>query len=214
MSHIQTKQTVTQLLEMEYPLSLSELENHRQEILNKYEKKMEMMSEFYSELDVIYEEREKFSLHWAYKNASFQLNKHLQQIDQHIQENTVTEPRMVELTKSIRHDVKGASNRYNYLSKTTLALDIIISVLLILGVTMLAQSIEGNLESILLTTAFIGGIALSKVSLDRFLIIPYIDEWGWTRYHDLTHEIEAKTSKILAFKIAVEIDIHEKELLR
>ena len=213
MSHMKTKQTVVQLLEMEYP-SLDTLEDHRQEILNRYERKMEKMSEFYSDLDVIYEEREKFSLHWAYKNASYQLNQQLQQIDQHIQEKMPTDPRMVKLTKSIRNDVKTASNRYDYLSKSTLALDIIISVFLILGVTMLAQSIEGNLESILLTTAFIGGIALSKVSLDRFLIIPYIDEWGWNRYHDLTHEIEAKTSKILAYKIAIEIDIHEKELLR
>ena len=110
----------------------------------------------------------------------------------------------------------SAANMYSYLSRITLGIDIVISVLLILGVTLLAQTIERNLESYIIVIGFIALIALVKVSLDRFLIIPRIDEWGWNRYHKLTHVIEKKTSQIIAYKMNLQLkqlsDLDEQKL--
>ena len=155
------------------------------ELSHRAYEKINKVESFFTELDDIYENRERHSLHWAFDNASTKINAQLDRIDTHqiqydINDQTVTD---------LKYGFTKASNKYNLLSRITLILDVVISVFLILGVTLISQQIEQTLESFFVVTFFIGLMALMKVSLDRFYIIPKIDAWGWEKYHNLTHRV-------------------------
>ncbi|MFW9994503.1 MAG: hypothetical protein ACFFD4_20835 [Candidatus Odinarchaeota archaeon] len=93
-----------------------------------------------------------------------------------------------ESTSGKRKLVTLGTGRKSGLSKkcgTFSLLDIVISVFLILVVTQISHGV--HLEDILLTAFFIGGLALVKVSLDRFFIIPRLNNWGWRFFSRSIH---------------------------
>lgn len=135
------------------------------------------------ELHEIYLNRERFSLHWAFKKANESVIIRQEKIGQKI-ESIIPDYKEIFANTSNRTKlrVRRTRNIFNFFSFLISFLDIAISVALILLVTFLSQKIEHMIESVLLNILFIGIIALVKVSLDRFVIIPMIDRWGWKQY--------------------------------
>ncbi len=135
------------------------------------------------ELHEIYLNRERYDLHWAFKKANETVIVRQEKIGQKI-ESIIPDYKEIfaNTSKRTKHRVKGTKNIFTFFSLFISFLDIAVSVALILLVTFLSQKIEHMIESILLNILFIGLIALAKVSLDRFVIIPMIDRWGWKQY--------------------------------
>ena len=135
------------------------------------------------ELHEIYLNKERYDLHWAFKQANESILYRQEKINKKIEEKIPNFKEIVSTTsRKTKLRVKRIRNTFNSLSFLVSFIDIIISVALILLVTMLSQQIESLIESVLLNILFVGLIALVKVSLDRFVIIPRIDKWGWKMY--------------------------------
>jgi len=135
------------------------------------------------ELHGIYLNNERYDLHWGFKKANESIVVGQEKISKKI-EGLIPDYKEIFANTSRRTKlrVKRTRNIFNFLSVFISFIDIVISVGLILLVTFLSQEIESMIESVLLNILFIGLIALAKVSLDRFVIIPQIDRWGWKQY--------------------------------
>lgn len=70
------------------------------------------------------------------------------------------------------------SRRFSLLSSAVSFLDIIVSVALILIVTILSHLGDKVFDTVLISTLFIGVVALTKVTVDCFAIMPLIDRYG------------------------------------
>ncbi|MHA1308652.1 MAG: hypothetical protein ACTSQN_15280, partial [Candidatus Heimdallarchaeota archaeon] len=135
------------------------------------------------ELHEIYLNRERYDLHWAFKRANESIIVRQEKISKKIHSKIPSYKEiLVNTDKRTKLRVKRTRNIFNFLSILISVIDIAVSVALILLVTFLSQHIESLIESVLLNILFIGLIALAKVSLDRFVIIPQIDRWGWKQY--------------------------------
>lgn len=153
------------------------------DLLESKEKITSQSEEVCRELHEIYLNRERYDLHWAFKRANESVIVRQDKIGKKI-ESIIPDYKEIFINTSKRTKLKVRRNRniFNFFSIFISVLDIAVSVALILLVTFLSQRIEHLIESVLLNILFIGLIALAKVSLDRFVIIPWIDRWGWKQY--------------------------------
>ncbi|MFX0171600.1 MAG: hypothetical protein ACFE9L_06750 [Candidatus Hodarchaeota archaeon] len=87
------------------------------------------------------------------------------------------------MEKQAKRRVNRFSRVFPLLNHGVSLLDILISVILILVATQISHEAGYYFDTILLSTLFIVFVALTKISLDRFFIIPTIDRWGW-RFYD------------------------------
>jgi len=135
------------------------------------------------ELHEIYLNKERYNLHWAFKRANESIIIRQEKISKKIESKIPNyEEIFANTSKRTKLRIRRTKNIFNFLSVLISFIDIVVSVGLILLVTFLSQEIESLIESLILNILFIGLIALAKVSLDRFVIIPQIDKWGWKQY--------------------------------
>jgi hypothetical protein len=127
--------------------------------------------------------REQYNLHWAFKRANEAIIIRQEKFGKKI-ENTIPEYKsmLANTSRRTKLRVRRIRNIFNFFSNFIMFLDIAISVALIVLVTFLSQRIEHFIQPVYLSIIFIALIALAKVSLDRFLVIPMIDKWGWKQY--------------------------------
>ena len=162
-------------------------EFYSEDIFEKNKDKIEKPKKKFDSLFKIYEEREKHDLHWAFKFASeYFKDSAIEAEDKLISEKEEYKACIIDLRERGINEIKNSSRFYDALSIINSVADIVISVVLILVVTLISQYGERLLESILFTVLFIAVIALTKVMLDRFLIIPKITKWGWGNYRRIT----------------------------
>lgn len=133
----------------------------------------------------IYDQREKYSLHWAFKNAAVTVEKKQEEMTGNI-------GNLPDERQEISAQLMRMSRLFTLSSYLISLTDIVISVFLILLITAISHEIEGALESTLLSIVIIAAVALTKVSLDRFFIIPVIDSLGWKKYRKMINRMENK----------------------
>jgi len=177
----------------------------QREVVEGFKERTADIEQMFYDLDEIWESRETYSLHWAFQNASSNLNHALHTMEQYVQSVNYSDQRLVSLSEAAREDIASAAKQFQRLSYMTMALDIVVSVILILGVTLLGQRLESLFYSYTLVISSIGILAVAKVSLDRFMIIPTIDSWGWNRYHTLTHTIELNIARYISTKLRIKL---------
>ena len=187
---------------------------HDVKILEYKKEKIKHISSLFDEFDEIHAEREKYNLHWAFKKAhdAFQFNE-LKKSKESSKEACFKEYDVV-----AKYVVDQAINRFNWFSRSfsilnygVSVLDIVISVILILAVTQISHSI--HFDTLLLATMFIAFVALVKVSLDRFFIIPTIDRWGWSFFRRMINYTRIELVKLNAtFVVLMESTAREESL--
>lgn len=183
-------------------LSLEFPDYYHKAILEHKKESIKFMSSLFNDFNQIHEEREKYNLHWAYKNANeaFKFTE--------LKRKTPSTPACKSFTtydEVAQTVVKRAETRVNRFSRIfsllslgVSLLDIVISVILILIVTQIAHEAGYLFETVLLSTIFIAVVALIKVSLDRFFIIPTIDRWGWQFYDRMVQYTRQELIKLNA----------------
>lgn len=173
-----------------------------------FEKKKEKIDETNTKFDTlfeIYEERKKYNLHWAFKQASnlFKASA-VRAEDKLLTEKEEYKACIIDLREKGITEIKRVSQFYSALNIINSVADIVVSVALILIVTLISQYGERLLESILLTILFIAVIALTKVMLDRFFIIPKLTKWGWRNYKKVTLFTMERVAIVLGVKMVIE----------
>lgn len=164
------------------------------------------------DLNDIYCEREKYSLHWAFKQASESVIIRQQKLSEKLIEIIPDYQEIVtSASKSTKLRVKQIRNIFNTLSFLVSFVDIVVSVGLILLVTFLAQEIESHIDSLILNIVVIGFIALLKVTLDRFLIMPAVDRWGWRQYLKAINLMKDISIKLLSMGFVLNYVVNQNE---
>ena len=105
---------------------------------------------------------------------------------------------VLKLRKESKSKINKLSKRFSFLSTAVSLLDIVVSVILILIVTILSHLGDKLFNTVLVSTMFIGLIALTKVSLDRFAIMPLIDNYGWRLFRKTINYAREESIKINA----------------
>ncbi|MHA2202285.1 MAG: hypothetical protein ACW991_01225 [Candidatus Hodarchaeales archaeon] len=175
LKHFETE--ILTYLNLEFP------DYYHKSILEPKKPSLKYMASLFDDFEKTYQDREKYNLHWAFKQA----NEAFKFEDLKKSSSTQECFRMYdEVAQTVQKQAIKRVNRFSrsfsFLSHGVSLLDIIISVFLILVVTQISHIGDHLFETVLLSTLFIAFIALIKVSLDRFIIIPVIDSWGWTFY--------------------------------
>ena len=150
----------------------------------------------YQDLEDIFTHRIRYDLHWALHEASCIHQELIEEMEVTIKKalNSCFEGRNREELDLIEKHLRDVDRKrswailhnekyFSTLSNIVSLVDIVISVLLIILISEIAH-IGGNIiHSIFLGILFLAIIAVLKVSLDRFWILPSVKRWGWNAYH-------------------------------
>jgi hypothetical protein len=101
---------------------------------------------------------------------------------------------------------------FHFLSFLVQFIDIAVSIALIVIVTILAGEIEHFIQKIALNVLFLGLIALGKVTLDRFIVVPQIDKWGWRRYLKGINYMRMISVKLIGIGIVLDTAVKQDYL--
>ncbi len=185
---------------------------------------LEKTESFFKNLAKVYEEREKYNLHWAFKEAQntfdnlsstlYQAQKDY--LDEKLKKWSKEEvANYTEALSSIRENnknyIKKKSQLFSILSFVIFVLDIVISILLIVGITMVSHIGDHLFHSALAGVLFITIVAFMKVSFDRFFVMPKVDKWGWKKYLDTINSLEKRMIIIRATQIVLVESIERKD---
>ncbi|UUX93352.1 hypothetical protein [Methanoplanus endosymbiosus] len=165
-------------------------------------------------LDEIYDNRDRYNLHWALHEAGDIFKRLMDEagtnISQSLRKHYTQEERerLNELTSKMdwvaREKELAIARRteyFNTISNLLTRVDIIISVALIVIISEISHLGNTIFGSVILVIIFTGIVAFLKVTFDRFIIIPWIARLGWKKY---LNEVEV-TRKILVDVEAVNV---------
>lgn len=166
------------------------------------------VQDFANENDLIFEDRDKYDLHWAFSNAQAKINSLTSKIfiGLRVDFESFKEkyPGLFEdyCFKAMHKSQKKVNrnlNLYEAISQFVSFIDIIISVILIVLISKASHIGDTLFQSAFLGLVFFGIIALLKVTLDRFYVIPKVHNWGWKKYKQISDNFFKNSPKLLAF---------------
>lgn len=216
------RQDIVDFIKEYYPdyctLCMPELDNEHHHV-KKFEK-------VFNDLDLIINDHKKYNLHGVIKDTE----KRFESIFTEIMESQVNpeigaiqnkigkKESLLDIQKVLNqiaeHKVELAekeAKKFSRLSFVVSLVDIVISIALILTITKISHFTDGAINNILFGTLFVGFVALLKVTLDRFWLIPRVDKWGWRRYSKIIKNFESLISSLEGLSIAVKVSIDRRE---
>lgn len=203
---------MTRFIERVYPDEFS------LELVDPHRHRIQQFEEMFRWLDEIYAHRERYDLHWAFHEAEEVFRRQMDLsgagIDQCLRQHYSRENRLRLTALTSRMDLtarrkSAAINRktmyFSTISDLVSLIDIVISVILIVIISEIAHFGNTLFDSVVLILLFTGIIALLKVTLDRFFIIPRVRRWGWKKYLEevrITKQIlvEVKAVSVVVMK--------------
>jgi len=169
------------------------------DLLDPHQLQMERYEDIFSWLDDVYAHRERYNLHWALREAGDVLERLVGESGENIADclsrhyNRENRERLSRLTARMDRAVKRKqavinrkTRQFTILSFLVSLVDIVISVILIVIISEIAHFGNMLFTSIILVIIFTAIIALLKVTLDRFYIIPLVQRWGWRKFLENT----------------------------
>ena len=173
---------------------------------------MDHLSSLFNEFKEIGKEKEKHNLKWAFKKANTDFNfEELQKVQPKSDCFVAYDDVVCAVHKQSKAKINNFSRRFSLLSLGVSLLDIAVSVLLILIVTILSHIGDRVFDTLLFSTIFIALIALTKVSLDRFAIMPVIDRYGWILFNRTIAYAREEAIKLNAVYLVLLESINRKE---
>lgn len=174
--------------------------------------KIEHMSNLLNQFKQIGEEKEKYNLKWAIKSAKESFNfDELQKAQPKTDCFLAYDEVVCAVRDKSKSKIDNFSRRLSLLSTGVSLLDIIVSVALILIVTLVSHLGDKVFSSVLYSTLFIAAIALTKVTLDRFFIMPLLDGYGWRLFSRTIRLARTESIKINAVFLVLMESIVRKE---
>ncbi|WP_432667124.1 hypothetical protein R9X47_12055 [Wukongibacter baidiensis] len=147
----------------------------------------------FDEIDDVYHNREKYSIEWAFEDAQNKLN----QFSDEIIEGQL-KPKLLKhsnneklkdafeelkiLNKGLKKKTKWYSRLFSNVYLLISMVEIVISLILVIGLSHVSHSGDVFINSAALSVLFVGTVAFLKVTLEKYLVKPKIDRWGWGLY--------------------------------
>ena len=174
--------------------------------------KLEHLSNLFNEFKDIGRDKEKHNLKWAFKKANRDFNfEELQKVQPKTDCFIAYDDVVCAVHKQSKAKINNFSRRFSLLSLGVSLLDIVVSVFLILIVTILSHVGDHIFDTVLFSILFITLIALTKVSLDRFAIMPVIDMYGWLLFNRTIAYARDEAIKLNAVYLVLLESINRKE---
>lgn len=152
---------------------------------------------FYNEIEYynsIYNDREKYNLSWAYSDAQDKIDETFdkvcsnektsccQTLKDAINKNGNITNNQFKVVKFAKRS-KMLSNVFANMQQFLSIVEIILSVLLVMVISDISHHSESLIESEILSVAVIFVFAIFKVFVERMLLQPLFENWGWKAYH-------------------------------
>ncbi|MBN2127413.1 MAG: hypothetical protein JW703_03400 [Candidatus Diapherotrites archaeon] len=188
---------------------------------------IEEYSALFKELDEIYENREKHSLKWAFKNAHEKfsecfscllskkkvIEEKAKKINLSKEQEKLFEEGFELVSEKVSESIdveKRNTKLFLTASSFVSSVDMVVSVFLILVISRISHVSESIIKSSIIGLAVIAFVALLKVILDRFYIIPKVDEFGWKIYKKEINKFKKSLSLLTALYVVEEQLIENK----
>lgn len=185
---------------------------YHENITDPKKEKIAYFQDIFDEFKDIGDNNERHSLKWAFKRANEAFNFDQLKHPQHQTDCFIAYDDVVsEVYIKAKEKLNNLSRRFSYLSIGVSISDIAISVLLILLVTVLSHRADELFNTLVFSTMFIGAIAFTKVSVDRFAIIPFIDGYGWKQFNNTIAYARRETIKLNAILLVLIESINRNE---
>lgn len=173
-------------------------------------------------LEEVYRERHRYNLHWAFHHAQLTFNdlfdatmEHrlrpalatMQKQAEHHSDRDLITREMEALKKEHHRKIKRLQRKrqiFSFMSFLVSFVDIIISLALIVVIAEVSNLSQTLINSSLLALVFLCSIALLKVTLDRFWIIPHVDTWGWELYRKAVQRYKSSLANLVALGMGIE----------
>ena len=151
---------------------------------------------FYNEIshfDNIYNNKDKFSLEWAFGNAQDIIDNTYRKLCNYentedcptIEESLDNQELLSERQRKVMNFVKDSKKKHRifaYIYHVLSMVEIILSVLLVIFISNLSHHSTAMIESQTLSVCVVVIFALFKVFIERNLLRPKIEKWGWQAY--------------------------------
>lgn len=174
--------------------------------------KIAHLSKLFDEFTEIGREKEKHNLKWAFRKANNDFNfEELQKVQPKRDCFIAYDDVVCAVNKQSKAKINNFSRRFSLLSMGFSLIDIAVSVLLILIVSLITHFGEGIFNTLVLSSLFIALVALIKVTLDRFAIMPVIDRYGWYLFNKTIYIAREEAIKLNAVYLVLIESIARKE---
>ncbi len=185
---------------------------YHNDIAKPKKEKIAHMSKLFEEFEEIGREKEKHNLKWAFKKANTEFNfEELAKVQPKRDCFIAYDDVVCAVHKQSKAKINNFSRRFSLLSLGVSLLDIAVSVFLILIVTIVSHMGDKVFDTLLFSTLFIGLVALMKVTLDRFAIMPIIDRYGWRLFNRTINYAREEAIKLNAVYLVLIESIARKE---
>lgn len=166
----------------------------------------------FDEIDEVYHNREKYSIEWAFEDAQKKLNQFSDEIvEEQLKPKLLKHSNNYQLkdafeelkimNRGLKKKTKWYSRLFSNMYLLLSMVEIVISLILVIGLSKISHSGEIFINSTILSVLFVGTIAFLKVTLEKYLVKPKIDTWGWGLY--------LRSSKKLRRMIAILLFTHD-----
>ncbi len=162
---------------------------------------------FFDNLNTIYEDRHRYSLEWAFRDAQTRLDafkadvidKKLKRKCERCRDQNNVEAAYQGLQQRSGRILKKTKWYRRLFANMYLAInlvEILLSMALVVGLSHLSHSGASFIHSETLSFWFVVIFAFLKVAIERYHIKPRIDEWGWTLYARSTSSLKLLTLEL------------------
>lgn len=165
----------------------------------------------FHELEQIHTHHARYNLGWAFAQARRRFAAFYDSATERYEQSTASASananaadEQVELVARRGLRALARSSRiFSLLSILVSLVDIVISVVLILAVSKVSHYTDSFIGSATVGLVVIAAVALFKVTLDRFVIIPFVHRWGWRRFGGALSRNKRILSNLLAAGLVV-----------
>lgn len=204
---IHIEEDVIKELEKAYP------KYSKEEIPDYIKKMIDPVDSVLKEIEEIYEEREKYNLNWAFKNAQHKFDQLFTRILERvsgfkfdIEEKGLLARELKRLSvrkKDIEKFVKRRFNIFSFFSFLVSFANILVSLLIVILISKLANTGETFISSVNLGALFVGFTVFLKVTLSKYIVNPRMNKWGWKKYKKAVNLFKKDLVIIVAASVAI-----------
>lgn len=163
----------------------------------------------FHELEQIHENHARYNLGWAFNQARQRFATFYDSATERYERSaasatgTASDEQVELVARRGLRALARSSRIFSVLSILVSVVDIVISVVLILAVSKVSHYTDTMVGSATVGLVVVAAVALFKVTLDRFVIIPFVHRWGWRRYSGALSRNKRILSNLLAVGLVV-----------
>ncbi|MGB3367744.1 MAG: hypothetical protein WBA54_09650 [Acidaminobacteraceae bacterium] len=159
---------------------------------------------YFQDFDTILENKERYNIDWSFKDAQEKLDTFSNEIIQDKIKNKCLFCKNKQaafkdynksshlLLKKQKMQARIFSNMFWFMT----TIEFILSIILVLSISEISHTGEGMVDSEMLGIFIVVTFAFLKVFIERFLLKPRLEEFGWVLYERSIHSLKMLTLEI------------------